>query len=457
MTGISAMATLTVRNAIRSKIIVILLLALVAVLIGLPLTLKSDGTLTGHVQVLLRYTPGLAFLILSIATIWASCAAVAKDIEDRQIQMILAKPVRAVEVWFGKWTGLCLMNAVLISVCALTTWITLSWHTRADRFSEEERKTLAETMLVAQRKVTPQPRDLQAAIQREFQESMERGEWHEDLPPETIRQQISHYIRARANSVTTGSSNRWTFDIPGQPPADRPIILRYRFTASLIDIEPIAGVWRAGEDNASHRFLENVEIDPNVWHTLKIPASVVNEQGKLTVEFANVHDRAVTILFNPETDMNLLVYEGGFTPNFLRAFLLLFFHLAFLAAIGVTAGSFFSVPVAALVSFYALLLLQAGRFIADVAQRNVGLSGGLDTSAWQVAFDFVLYTVYGALHRVIEPVYAVNPLELVAAGEWVAWSSILHMFLVKILLYSGLLAVLGGWHLAHREVALPTV
>jgi len=455
MKGIIAIALLTVRSAIRSKIVVVLLVALAVVLMGLPLTLRSDGTLTGHIQILLRYTPGLALLILSMATIWAACAAVSRDIEDRQIQMILAKPVRALDIWFGKWLGLCAMNFVLIILCASATWLALQWHTSGDKLNEEDRSILNSTILVAQRRIVPIERDLREPIEQEVRDSLARGEWPTGTPASVVRERVAQYIRSQANTVATGSYNRWIFNVPDRPPAERPLVLRYRFSTSLMHIEPIMGIWRAGAEDHTHRFLENVEVEPNVWHTLQLPPDVIGPQGQLVVDFANTHDRMVTILFNPSDGLNLLVYAGGFSANFIRAFLLLFFHLAFLAAIGITAGSFFSVPVAALVSFYALILLQAGRFISEVAQRSVGLVSGPDAALWERVFDSFLFIVYGGLHRIVQPVYAANPLDLVSAGELVAWSSVLHMLLVKVLLYSGVLACLGGWHLAHREVALP--
>ena len=69
MTRILAIAGIAVRNAVRSRIVVILLAALLLAVVGIPLTIKGDGTVEGHIQILLRYSLGAATLLLSIATL----------------------------------------------------------------------------------------------------------------------------------------------------------------------------------------------------------------------------------------------------------------------------------------------------------------------------------------------------------------------------------------------------
>ena len=107
---------MAIRSAIRSRVVGVLLCLLLLAIIGLPLTVKGDGTLTGEVQVLLTYTLGAVTMILSIATLWAGCAAVSTEVEEKQIHLILTKPVNRFEVWLGKWLGLVTLNAVLLLV-----------------------------------------------------------------------------------------------------------------------------------------------------------------------------------------------------------------------------------------------------------------------------------------------------------------------------------------------------
>ena len=92
MNKILAIAGIAIRNAVRSRIVIILLGILLLVIVGLPLTVKGDGTIAGQVRVLLGYTLGLVSFILSLTTLWAGCAAVSLEIQERQIHLSSQSP-----------------------------------------------------------------------------------------------------------------------------------------------------------------------------------------------------------------------------------------------------------------------------------------------------------------------------------------------------------------------------
>lgn len=457
MNSVFAIALITLRSAVRSKVVLVLLLVLFAVVIGLPLTVRGDGTLQGHVQILLRYTLGLSMFVLSMSTLWAGCAAISSEIKDRQIQMIRTKPVYAVQVWLGKWLGLLVLNFFLISLSFLSTYVALRWTTQPDRLDAEEQEQLHTEILVAQRSLKPREIDRSAEVVRRYEEARARGEIAPEATAAEVMPVMERIVRTQAYTVGPGSYLRWTFDLPTRPPADRPLVLRYRFSLSVMDVEPIRGTWTIGALNSPHRMLANIEEPPQAWQTLSIPVDLIEPNGTLTVEFANVHDQPITVVFDPDTGLQLLVYEGGFVANYLRAALLILFHLAFLASIGITAGAYFSMPVAVLTSLYALILVNAGRFVGQVAQRGFDLSVGAGNKPGIGAhlFETLIRVLYHGLDVVVRPVYAANPLDFVATGEWISWGSVGYMFLIKVLLYGGILAALGAWHLAHKEVALP--
>ena len=82
MRAVSAIALLTIRTAIRSRVVLSLLTVLLLVTVGLPLTVKGDGTLEGHIQIVIGYTLGMATFLLSISTLWSGCAAVSAEIAE---------------------------------------------------------------------------------------------------------------------------------------------------------------------------------------------------------------------------------------------------------------------------------------------------------------------------------------------------------------------------------------
>jgi len=456
MNSIFAIALISIRNAIRSKIVIVLLLFLLITLIGLPLTLKGDGTLTGHVRILLRYTLGLATLILSIATVWASCAALSTEIRDRHIQLIVSKPVRATQIWLGKWLGLMTINVFFLALCFLSTFVALRWTTQPAKWPAEEIEQFQTQVMAAQRKVAPRPARVEEEVHRQYRAGRARGEWPAEVRTADILPRIERMVRAQANAVPPNAFVRWVFDVPHLPPEDRPLVLRYRFSLSVLDIEPIHGAWTIGAPGMVHRQVTDITLPPRTWHHVTVPAELVTDDGTLTVEFANIHERPVTVLFHPDDGLQLMVYAGGFIMNYVRAALLILFHLCFLAAVGITAGAYFSIPVAALASFYTLLLVHAGRFVGRIAQSEVGLAHGPDAGWLERSVDAVTHMVHRGLHLIIRPLESVNPLDLVAIGEWIAWTEVAYVFVVKVVIYSGILLALGAWHIAHKEVALPS-
>ena len=89
MRKVFAIAGIAIRSAIRSRVVLVLLALLLIAIVALPLTIKGDGTVTGAVQVLLRYTLGAVNIILSIATLWAGCAAISAEVQEHQIHLIV--------------------------------------------------------------------------------------------------------------------------------------------------------------------------------------------------------------------------------------------------------------------------------------------------------------------------------------------------------------------------------
>lgn len=455
MNSVWAIALISIRNAVRSKLVVVLLLFLLVVLIGLPVTVRGDGTMAGHVRLLLRYTLGLATLILSVATVWAACAAIATEIRDRSIQMVLSKPVHAWQLWLGKWLGLTALNALLLALCAGITYGALRWTTQPQKLTEEEYEELHGEILLSQRRLTPIPVDIRDEVRQQFDQIRARGDWPDDISASQLLELIEREIRAQVNAVPPGTFNRWTFNVPKRPPPDRPLLLRYRFAVSVLDLQTVPGIWTFGVPGTPGREQVLVEDAPRAWGSLFISPDAIGPDGTLTIEYANVDGRAITVLFDPEEDLRLMVYEGGFLLNYARAILLILIHLAFLAAIGTTASAFFSVPVAALSSFYALLLLNAGRFVGRLAERDVSIAQGPDVHWLATTIDALTFSIYRGLNLLIEPVSSANPLDFIAVGEWIGWGEVAHMGLVKVVIYSGLLMLFGVFHLSRKEVALP--
>jgi hypothetical protein len=56
-----------------------LLILLLLAVAGIPLTVQGDGTLEGHVRIVIGYTMGFASLLLGLAALWAGALAVSQE------------------------------------------------------------------------------------------------------------------------------------------------------------------------------------------------------------------------------------------------------------------------------------------------------------------------------------------------------------------------------------------
>jgi hypothetical protein len=90
----------------------------------------------------------------------------------------------------------------------------------------------------------------------------------------------------------------------------------------------------------------------------------------LAVTFRNHGTHGATLFFEPGDGLVLRHPHGTFAANYLRALLLMFLRLALFAAIGVTLGTLFSMPVAAFLGLVLMLVLQLSGFIRAAAQAD---------------------------------------------------------------------------------------
>jgi hypothetical protein len=131
-------------------------------------------------------------------------------------------------------------------------------------------------------------------------------------------------------------------------------------------------------------------------------------------------------------------------------------RLAFLTAVGVTAGTLFSVPVAAFMSMALVLLLQLSGYVESLSRQAVlvpwhDAEGGGPTWA-----DALLRAFFQALHVLLAPLAGPDAIEAAATGLLVDTSALLRAFVVYVLVYGGLLALFSTYVFNRRELALPS-
>jgi hypothetical protein len=455
MNKVFAIAGIALRNAVRSRIVMILLCVLLLVIVGLPLTVKSDGTVAGHVRILLGYTLGLVSFLLSLATLWAGCAAVSLEIQEKQIHLIVTKPVRRAQIWLGKWLGLVTLNAALLAFSGVVVYVLLKGTTRPEKMSAEQRAELRDNVLIACNVLKPEPIRVDDAAFAELKAIQARSPLSPNIAESEVLKAIKTKLLTQAYSVPQGGKRQWKFDAPAEWPANHPLLFRFRFSSSSIGPESVPGRWTLKRESGITTFQIAQTNTPGVAGLFQSPSTAVAGGGKCIVEYENLSASPLIVVFDSEDGLQLFCYSGSFESNLARALLAILFRLAFFAALGVTAGSLFSMPVASFTALCALFMMQISGYIQSVASQDVLLHSHYGEAHGPTLWDYFFRVVFQSFSAVAGPLQGPDPLELLTSGRFMTGAWLGSIFLVQIVVYSGVLLALSAWVLNKRELALP--
>ena len=449
MRAVLAIARAALRSALRSRVILALLGLLLLAIIGLPLTIKGDGTSEGFVRILISYTLGAVTLLLSTATIWSGCAAISTEITEKRIHLILTKPVSRTQVWLGHWLGLLILNGSLLMVAGLTIYGLLQWNLR----TLPDADNLRTTIMASLRPVQARAFDTDTPARELLQAREAAG----DLPEGMNREQALDTLRAevirRAWAVGPGLQRIWLFNLPGVPAETETIQLRFKFSSSSTERAPVRGLWLAGTPDEPELFRQIRDWHPGL-HTLEVPASVLKGQHQLRIAFANINPTPVTVFFDPN-EGQALVPEGAFEGNFVRALLATFLGLAFLSALSARARAVFSLPVAPPFCSYTVLLLYAGDYIRTMAGQRSYFGNAGNPAPVAAFIDSLFRAFFTFMRATVTPLQGPDILDLLATGRLVSWSLLGAIFLYRVLIGGGLCALVGIYIFNRREIGKP--
>jgi len=413
-----AIAMLTVREAFRSRIMLSFALAVALSVILVPLTIKNDGTPEGRIRVALQYSLTLVSWLLAVATVWAACRSASLEIEERQVHLVVTKPVRRAHIWLGKWIGILAMDAILLAGTGILDYAVLQYAARSGRSGAPGQDNIVtEEILTARRAILPRPDE------------------------------------KAANTVSPGSSRQWHFSMPRNLPPDKPFYVRFELSSPRqLELEPLAVRWLVGRDDKP--FAYEAPVYAGEFHSFPVPASAIPEDGKLTLTYVNAQTAPPAIVsFDAADSVTLLARAGSFDGNLCRAILIIFCKLAPLAALGVAAGCLLSMPVACFAAYAVVVVFMFGGFIRTAStDPNVALYRPIPTIT---RFDSLFRMQFRVFNKVVSPVQQFEVLESLPRGELIPWSMAGKALLVLILVYSGIPAIIGIALFKHRELGLP--
>src|SRR5437762_4045918 len=230
MKRLFAIAKLTLKAALRYRLVQVLTVLLLGAVIGLPVIIKHDGTAGGFTQILLTYTLGAITALLGFATLWLACGTLARDVEECQMQMVAVKPIARWEIWLGKWTGIMLLNLLLLGASGAAVYSLMQW--RARQLPPEAQRKLRSEVLVARGSLKPSVDKgaIEEEVERQLQERLKDSKVAA-MDRDFVRKQIRERFKAQFQVAQPGRPHRWIIDagLFKDRLRQRPLQLRIKF------------------------------------------------------------------------------------------------------------------------------------------------------------------------------------------------------------------------------------
>jgi len=455
MRSIWAVAVNTVKQAVRLKIAAVFIVLLFILLPVMGFKMTGDGTLKGRLQSFVSYGLSLTTLLLAILTIFAACFSLTSDIKNKLVYTVLTKPIRRYQFILGKLLGVILLDAALLlffSAVIYTITILLPTFIKAD---DDQLAQVRNEFFTARASLKPAAPDISSEIDQAYEKLKASGE----VPPgvdenpiarKNYRQELARRIGLRKRAAVVGEEMLWEFNNVRPKDPNQTLFIRFKYDVAVNppDLQ-IYSKWIIGDVRQLRLggFLETpvYTVDRKdvirTFREFEVPTKVVARDGYLALAFLNVPLNDTVVIFPLEDGIELLYKTDTFTANFLRAVLLIFIRLVFLAALAVFAGSFLSFPVAILLCLAVFTMANMSGFINesfDVLGANVGR-----------VYYYTLKPLVGLLPQFDQD----NASKFLVPARLLSWSLLAKLGFSNVCLKALPLALLSLLIFSRREIA----
>ncbi|MGA2173186.1 MAG: hypothetical protein ABSG82_09315 [Sedimentisphaerales bacterium] len=388
MRSIWAVAVNTVKQAVRLKIVAVFIVLLLVLLPVMGFKMTGDGTPKGRIQAFVSYGLSLTTLLLAMLTIFAAAYTLTSDIKDRQVYTVLTKPIRRYQFVLGKLLGVVLLDAVLLSLFSVIIYaITVSMPAfmKAD---DAQLAQLRNEFFTARASLNPAQPDISSEVDEAYEKLRQAGEVPPGIDEHPIarrnyKNELARRIGLRKRAAAVGEELLWEFDNVRPSDPNQSVFIRFKYDVAVNppDLQ-VYSRWVIGDlrqlrlGGLIETPLYSVERKDLIrtFHEFEVPADTVAGDGYLALAFLNVPLNNTVVIFPLKDGIEFLYKADTFTANFIRAVLLVFVHLVFLAALAVFAGSFLSFPVAILLCLAVFTMANMSGFIAE--SFGEGVVGG---------------------------------------------------------------------------------
>jgi len=374
MHNIWVVAKNTIKQALRTKSALAMVLILVILLPAMGLTTTGDGTLKGRLQTFVSYGLSLTSLLLCLLAVILCIYSISNDIKQKQIFIVLTKPIRRYEFLLGKFLGVVIFNFFLLAVCAAIIYAVISYMPRSENYSDQEIAQATNEFFTARNALMPREKDVADEVKQEYERLKAQGQldrYFRGIPKNEIIQSLTNRRKMWQRSAEPGGRLIWEFDNVRPLTQNEKLFIRFKYdvSANPPDLQ-IAGGWLVGD-------LRQIEMGVRpttpileyprknlirTYYEIEVPATVIAEDGYLAVGFINLPVNNTTVIMD---DLKVLYKADNFTANYIRAVMLIFIRVVFLTALAVLASSFLSFPVAILLCLAVFSTANISGFILE--------------------------------------------------------------------------------------------
>ena len=465
MKAFFAIICLTWKQAFRSKLFLLLLLLLLLWALTIPFAIVETNA-ANFMRVLLFYSLGGVTFLTGCAAIWLGCYTMIADQENRQLHMVVTKPVSRPTIYLAKWAGVFSLIVLLLAIAMTAIYMLINYRLDNSGFSENDQKIIRNEILAGRRNFMPKRADIEAETRNIMAEKLQKlGSTAANYDPAELKEQSRQQAIANDSQIPYQTLKIWEYsDIP--PTEKGPFSLRYRLYLNNVsnDNQRLTKVWwqlgvpqtspgetpgklETEKNGAGQIFLYPLtqvpeQLRSGVFNEIALPETWhgVTRDGKMYIALVNFDDYQVTQYIQPGDGPKLLIRVAGFPENYARAMLTIIISLAVLSGIGCVFGAIFSMPTAV---FMSAAYLAIGTFSVLLLESDVKLPG--------FKFSEILAEVMLLL---VIPLQKFDVTSLLADGELVEYSLVLKMFFNCFICRTIPLALLGIYLYNKRELGL---
>lgn len=438
-------------------IFIVVLLLLVA---WLPYSLRHEDSVSSAVQTYLSLSLRLVGFLLALLTVFLS-RSVSDEISNKQIQMLMAKPLPRWQFVCGKFFGIVLINMSLLAVSGVGIYAGAKIMAKMNPRDELDAGRLNEEILTARHGIDVKMPDFTATASDFFQERFDSGGYANviDVAPELEKERIAKEIATQWRTVLPMQMRSLEFEnVRCERSPEKFLQIKYKPTVWRYPPDEILRCyWIVGNPDKGTPvyYIDRRDIIGR-FHSFSVPTDAVAPDLTLTAQFVNQNpfegepQFGNTVTFEPDEPTQVLFTVGTFGGNLFRLLMLVACRLIVLTAFSIFMTCLFSFPVACLISFTFLAMAAMTGYLEDSILY-------FDREGADGVFRTIVAYIYRVAFMIVPRFSKYDGTDLFVDGRNVTLRWVLQGISVLVVVYSTIIMSAACIMFQRREVSESSV